>query len=76
MGSEDVPTYEDAVTVLHGLTDWRIALSAEEVMTVAGMSYQERAALLAERVEQAHAEALAEQRRRSSGTGSGSSNHH
>lgn len=76
MSSEDVPTYEDAVAVLHGLTDWRLALSAEEVMTVASMSYQQRAELFAERIEQAHAEALAEQGRRSSGTGSGSSGHH
>lgn len=57
--TESEPSREDELAVLHGLTDWRVDLSAEQVIAVADMTYHQRAALLAELIAVAHANANA-----------------
>lgn len=58
--AETIDEIDERIRVLHSLTDQRVGLDADQVMAVATMTFAERAALLAELVDAAHAEALDE----------------
>lgn len=55
------PGHEAELWVLHNLVDPRTGLSAEEVLTVASMTYEERIARFDKVLDDAHTAALAEQ---------------
>lgn len=58
--TDEEPSKADQVTVLHSLTDQRVNLTGEEVLEVAGMTYEQRQRLLTKVVERAQEAAMKE----------------